>query len=65
MESVRHFLNFLQDVWREVHPTRGRVTWPTAKAVRMSTAIVIAGSVLMSLYITICDGILRLILLPR
>ena len=65
MESVRRFWKFLGDVWREVHPTRGHVTWPTAKSVRVSTLVVIAGSLLLSIYITLCDGILRLILLPR
>ena len=31
MEQVREFWKFLQDVWREIHPQKGRVTWPTAR----------------------------------
>lgn len=63
MEQVRNFYKFLQDVWREIHPKKGRVTWPTMKQIRLSTLVVIASSIMMSIYITFCDAILRFILL--
>jgi preprotein translocase SecE subunit len=65
MESVRQLWKFLLDVWREIHPRKGRVTWPTAKAIRTSTLVVIVSSVLLSLYITLCDGVVRLFVYPR
>ena len=63
MEQVRNFYKFLQDVWREIHPKKGRVTWPTAKQIRLSTIVVILSSIMMSIYITFCDAILRFVLL--
>ena len=65
VEKIRELYRFLNDVWREVHPTKGRVTWPTAKSIKTSTLIVIASSVLMSLYITACDGLLRWLLVGK
>ena len=63
MEQVRTLWKFLQDVWREIHPKKGRVTWPTAKSIRVSTLVVVVSSIMMSIYITVCDAILRFILL--
>ena len=63
-DSLQEFWKFLQDVWREIHPQKGRVTWPTMKAVRTSTLVVIASSVILSAYISLCDGALRLLLYP-
>jgi preprotein translocase SecE subunit len=57
-----NLLHFLQDVWRECHPKKGRVTWPTARAVRTSTIVVIVSSILLSVYIALCDGLLRYLL---
>lgn len=65
MESVRQLWKFLIDVWREIHPRKGRVTWPTAKAVRVSTLVVIVSSILLSLYITVCDALVRFAVYPR
>ncbi|MBI4858777.1 MAG: preprotein translocase subunit SecE [Candidatus Riflebacteria bacterium] len=62
IEQLRTFWKFLQDVWREIHPKKGRVTWPTTKAVKVSTIVVIISSVILGLYITACDWILRQIL---
>ena len=59
MESIRQLFKFLQDVWREVHPRHGKVTWPTARAVRTSTIVVCVASVLLSLYIALCDAVVR------
>jgi preprotein translocase SecE subunit len=63
MEQVRSFYKFLQDVVREIHPKKGRVTWPTMKQIRLSTLVVVLSSIMMSIYITFCDAILRFVLL--
>jgi len=65
MESLKGLWKFLQDVWRECHPQKGRVTWPTAKAIRVSTIVVILSSVLLSAYIFMCDIVLRNLLLSH
>jgi len=63
MEQVREFWKFCQDVWREIHPQKGRVTWPTMKQIRVSTIVVIISSIILSAYISFCDGVLRWVLL--
>jgi preprotein translocase SecE subunit len=63
VQSIREFWKFLQDVWREIHPKKGRVTWPTMKSIRVSTVVVVASSILLSVYITMCDALLRQILI--
>jgi preprotein translocase SecE subunit len=65
MESLKGLWKFLQDVWRECHPQKGRVTWPTVKAIRVSTMVVIMSSVLLAAYILVCDQILRTLLLSH
>lgn len=50
---------FLVEVWREVRPTKGRVTWPSAKSIRVSTVVVMVSSVALALYIFACDLVLR------
>lgn len=50
---------FLGDVWREVHPRTGRVTWPSFKSVKVSTMVVIFSSVLLGVYIFLCDLVVR------
>ncbi|MBI4867824.1 MAG: preprotein translocase subunit SecE [Candidatus Wallbacteria bacterium] len=50
---------FLEEVWREVRPDKGRVSWPTMKSIRMSTMVVMITSVMLSIYIFLCDEILR------
>jgi len=42
---------FLDEVWREVHPTRGRVVWPTKDKVIKSTWIVVIMSAIMGLFL--------------
>ena len=63
MEKIRELWKFLQGVWREIHPQRGKVTWPSTRAVRTSTVVVIVCSCLLALYITVCDGAVRAALL--
>jgi len=50
---------FFGDVWREVHPRTGRVTWPSFKSVKVSTAVVIVSSILLGVYIALCDLVVR------
>ena len=50
---------FLGDVWREVHPRTGRVTWPSFKSVKVSTMVVIFSSIFLGVYIALCDLVCR------
>lgn len=50
---------FFGDVWREVHPRTGRVAWPSWKAVKSSTLVVIISSIFLGLYIFLCDVIVH------
>lgn len=63
MEKIRELWKFLQDTWRELHPRQGKVTWPAARAVRSSTLVVVTCAVLLSVYITLCDGLVRTLFL--
>lgn len=46
---------FLKEVWAEVRPKGGRVTWPTLDMVKAYTRMVIVGSVLFSAFIALLD----------
>ena len=48
---------FLREVWIEVRPKNGRVTWPTFASVRVSTRVVILSSLGLGLFIGLCDMI--------
>ena len=48
-------LQFLREVWIEVRPNKGRVTWPTFASVRISTRVVIISSICLGLFIGLCD----------
>ena len=50
-------VQFLREVWIEVRPNKGRVTWPTFASVRISTRVVIVSSVILGLFIGLCDFI--------
>jgi preprotein translocase SecE subunit len=50
---------FLGDVWREVHPRTGRVTWPSFKSVKVSTLVVIVSSIFLGVYIALCDVVVQ------
>lgn len=52
------FRKFLNEVWREVRPGKGLVTWPSAEVVRQSTVVVILSTVLLSGFIAACDFVL-------
>lgn len=59
VKAFRNMWKFLQEVWREVHPRRGKVTWPPFKTIRVSTVVVMISSVILALYIAACDYVLR------
>ena len=47
--------SFLEEVWREVHPTRGRVVWPSLDKVIKSTWVVIVMSFITGVFLWIAD----------
>lgn len=46
---------YLHEVWVEVRPNNGRVTWPTKDSVVISTKVVIASSIFLGLFIGFAD----------
>lgn len=48
---------FTRDVWAEVVPPHGKVTWPDRKTIYGSTIVVIVSVLLISLYIAIIDAV--------
>ncbi len=49
---------FLREVWIEVRPNNGRVTWPTYESVKISTKVVIVSSIGLGLFIGLMDILL-------
>jgi preprotein translocase SecE subunit len=54
----RDLNKFLKEVWREVRPGKGLVTWPSLDGVRQSTILVIISTLLLSGFIAVCDILL-------
>lgn len=52
MQGVK---SFLDEVWREVHPTKGRVVWPDREKIIRSTWVVVTMSIICSLFIWLTD----------
>ncbi len=50
---------FFKDVYREIHPASGRVSWPSWESVQISTVMVIASTIILAVYIMLCDMVLR------
>jgi preprotein translocase SecE subunit len=48
---------FLYEVWVEIRPQTGRVTWPTYENVKNYTKVVIISSILLGFFIGLCDMI--------
>ncbi len=48
-------LQFLREVWIEVRPKNGRVSWPTFESVVTSTKVVIMSSILLGVFIGLFD----------
>lgn len=48
---------FLSEVWREVHPTKGRVVWPTKNKVISSTWVVAISSFIFGLILWLFDSV--------
>lgn len=51
------FCQYMHEVWVEVRPNNGRVTWPTWESVKVSTKVVIISSIFLGLFIGIFDFI--------
>ncbi len=67
-DMLADFQKFLNEVWREVRPGKGLVTWPSVETIRSSTLVVIVSTVLLSGFIALCDLLLnnaRILLLAR
>ncbi|MEW6606833.1 MAG: preprotein translocase subunit SecE [bacterium] len=48
---------FLNEVWTEVNPKQGKVSWPDRKTIIGSTAVVIICVLIITLYIYLADVI--------
>ena len=46
---------FLREVWIEVRPNNGRVSWPTFENVKLSTKVVIVSSIGAGAFIGLLD----------
>lgn len=49
---------FLREVWVEVRPKNGRVSWPTFENVKISTKLVVVMSIVIGIFIGICDWLM-------
>ncbi|MFC1743592.1 preprotein translocase subunit SecE [Candidatus Riflebacteria bacterium] len=56
-ETVQEWKQFLKEVWTEVEPKKGRVTWPTTELIYQATKAVIISSIIVGLYVGLVDGI--------
>ena len=59
MEKLRIFWNdftkYLNEVWIEVRPHKGRVVWPAFENVKLSTKAVILSSIFLGVFIGAMD----------
>lgn len=53
----KNISQYMHEVWVEVRPNNGRVTWPTWESVKISTKVVIASSLFLGLFIGLLDFI--------
>jgi preprotein translocase SecE subunit len=53
---------FLREVWIEVRPNNGRVSWPTFENVKLSTKVVIVSSIGLGAFIGLLDVIFGMLL---
>lgn len=53
---------YLREVWIEVRPNNGRVSWPTYENVKLSTKVVIVSSIGLGAFIGLLDVIFGKIL---
>lgn len=58
-DMVADFKKFIDEVWREVRPGRGLVTWPSVENVQTSTFVVILSTIMLSGFIALCDWVLN------
>lgn len=52
---MNKIMTFLLEVWREVHPSKGRVVWPDRGKVIKSTRVVVLMSFLVALFVGASD----------
>lgn len=55
MKYFTQFRQYLAEVWGEVKPTDGKVSWPSREDVRGSTVVVIATVAILALYLGAID----------
>ena len=59
MEKIKEFFKdtwrYLQEVWIEVRPHKGRVAWPNWDGITMSTKVVIVSSLGIGVFIGVLD----------
>jgi preprotein translocase SecE subunit len=53
-DNIKKFLN---EVWAEVSPKKGKVSWPTKKMILVSTGVVIVCVAIVTTYIWIIDAV--------
>lgn len=56
-ELVSKIKRFLKEVWLEIDPKKGKVSWPNRKMIFGSTMVVIVLVLILTLYIYIIDAI--------
>lgn len=61
-ETVKEWKDFIREVWVEVEPKKGRVTWPTTEMIYQATKAVIISSILVGFYVGFVDSIFAWIL---
>ncbi len=57
IEIIDKSKKFLREVWVEVSPKNGKVSWPTRKVVMGATGVVIVCVLIIATYIWIVDTI--------
>ena len=55
MNLFRRFYRYLTEVWGEVKPGEGKVSWPTRDEVRGSTWVVVVTVGILGLYLGVVD----------
>lgn len=61
-ETFFKIKRFLKEVWTEVEPKGGKVSWPNRKMILASTTVVIICVSIITLYIYIVDAVFILLI---
>jgi preprotein translocase SecE subunit len=54
-KHINNLINFLKEVWMEVHPKKGNVDWPQRDEVVGSTIAVLIAVLISAVYIGLLD----------